>query len=107
MDSENSGAMGSQLHQPNCRQDEVSPRALLTPCEVRSALRSRGMTIGKWAVQHGFSPALVYVVMRGKRKCLRGESYRIAVALGMKAPPDVQPPFKPGRKPKREAPMAL
>lgn len=43
-----------------------------------------GVSVAEWARQHGFNRYLVYMVLRGERKCLRGESFRIAEALGMK-----------------------
>lgn len=46
--------------------------------------RSNGVAIAEWAKSNGFSPALVYAVLRGERKCLRGQSHEIAKALGMK-----------------------
>lgn len=52
--------------------------------EIRSDLRADGVCIADWARERGFSPRLVYQVLAGTRKCLRGESYAIAKALGMK-----------------------
>lgn len=46
--------------------------------------RSGGATVANWARDRGFNPRLVYEVLRGGRKCLRGESFQIAKALGMK-----------------------
>jgi gp16 family phage-associated protein len=46
--------------------------------------RSTGTTAAEWADAKGFSRALVYAVLRGERKCLRGQSHAIAVALGLK-----------------------
>jgi len=43
-----------------------------------------GMSIADWAHAHHFNVRLVYSVVRGERKCLRGESYQIAKELGMK-----------------------
>ena len=37
-----------------------------------------------WAKENNFNPQLVRKVLRGDRKCLRGESYAIAKELGMK-----------------------
>lgn len=48
--------------------------------------RSTGSTAADWADANGFSRALVYAVLRGERKCLRGQSHAIAVALGLKRP---------------------
>jgi gp16 family phage-associated protein len=51
---------------------------------VREQLYEQGITLAEWAHKHGYSPDLVYVVARGHRKCLRGESLRIAKELKMK-----------------------
>jgi len=45
--------------------------------------RSNGVAVAEWARAHGFSPGLVYQVLAG-RKALRGKSFEIARALGMK-----------------------
>jgi gp16 family phage-associated protein len=58
-----------------------------TPVEARQALRANGRSVAEWARHNGFPAALVYAVLGGQRKCLRGESHRIAVALGLKALP--------------------
>lgn len=57
---------------------------LMSPAQVQALFRESGVTVADWANRNGFSPPLVYAVMKGKRKCLRGESHHIAVALGMK-----------------------
>jgi gp16 family phage-associated protein len=46
--------------------------------------RSNGITIADWARAKNFNPRLVYAILRNERKCLRGESYKIAKELGMK-----------------------
>jgi gp16 family phage-associated protein len=46
--------------------------------------RANGVAVVDWARLHGFSAALVYAVLRGERKCLRGQSFEIAKALGIK-----------------------
>lgn len=43
-----------------------------------------GLTIVDWARERQFSIRLVYSILRGERKCLRGQSYQIAKELGMK-----------------------
>ncbi|QIM54755.1 DNA-binding protein [Hydrogenophaga crocea] len=53
---------------------------------VRSEFAERGITIRDWARSEGFSDKLVYYVLTGKRIPRRGTSYRIALALGMRAP---------------------
>lgn len=55
-----------------------------TPDEARAELERKGITISEWAVANGFSVQLVWLVLRGKRKCVRGTSHKIAVALGLK-----------------------
>lgn len=52
--------------------------------DIRRSFHAEGVTINQWSQERGFSPALVYVVARGKRKCLRGQSHQIAIALGLK-----------------------
>ena len=55
-----------------------------TPEQVQAWFHENGISVADWSAQHGFSSALVYAVMKGNRKCLRGESHRIAVMLGLK-----------------------
>jgi len=43
-----------------------------------------GLSVSEWARLRGFSSGLVYQVLDGKRKCMRGQSHQIAVALGLK-----------------------
>lgn len=52
--------------------------------QVRDEFLSRGVSIAEWSRQRGYSCALVYQVLRGDKKCLRGQSHRIALALGLK-----------------------
>ena len=47
-------------------------------------LKSSGTSVAQWSRQNGFNPKLVYQVLSGNRKCLRGESFRVAKALDMK-----------------------
>lgn len=47
---------------------------------------SNGINIAEWCRENGFKAQLVYRVLRGESPCKRGESYRIAVALGLKSP---------------------
>lgn len=55
--------------------DSLSPRTF----------KSRfGVGVGEWAKERAYEPKLVYAVMAGKRKCLRGDSLRIAIELGLK-----------------------
>jgi len=55
-----------------------------TTDEVWAQFRAGGVSANEWAKQHGFEPTLVYSVLSGTRKCLRGKSHEIAKALGLK-----------------------
>jgi len=64
----------------------MRPREFLKPAEdVRFVIEASSVSISEWARANGFSAGLVYAVLKNRRKCLRGQSYRIAVALGLKA----------------------
>ena len=63
-------------------------RVLLTEEEARAAFKARGVNTAEWARDRGFSVELTRMVLSGKRKCLRGQSHQIAVALGIK--PDAE-----------------
>jgi gp16 family phage-associated protein len=52
--------------------------------EVRHEFEIRGLSVAAWARAHGYSSALVYQVLSGKKRCLRGQSHEIAVRLGLK-----------------------
>jgi len=54
---------------------------------AREAFDESGIPVAEWARAQGFSASLVYQVLDGKRKCLRGQCHRIAVALGFKEGP--------------------
>lgn len=56
-----------------------------SPQECRSLIEGSGISIAEWARENRFSCGLVYQVLEGKRRCLRGQSHKIAVALGLKA----------------------
>lgn len=51
---------------------------------TKSSFLERGLAVTDWALERGFSPHLVYAILAGRRKCLRGQSYQIAKELGMK-----------------------
>jgi len=52
--------------------------------EVREEFDRKGDSISHWAVENGFSPSLVYRVLRGTDIPKRGKSHDIAVKLGLK-----------------------
>lgn len=53
--------------------------------EARALISRQGISAKEWAIKHGLTPSTVYAVLNGQKKCLRGESHRAAVLLGMKA----------------------
>jgi gp16 family phage-associated protein len=58
-----------------------------TSADIRNLFRANGISVSAWARARGFSPALVYRVLRGDASCCRGKTHEIAVALGLKALP--------------------
>lgn len=59
---------------------------MLSYSEVRNLFETNGISVAEWSRDHGFPSALVYRVLRGEAKCRRGETHRIAIALGVKEP---------------------
>lgn len=57
---------------------------LRTHEQARAWLSYLGISVAQWARDHGFSEPLVREILAGRKKCLRGQSHNIAVALGMK-----------------------
>ncbi len=55
-----------------------------TSNEVRAQFDRIGKPLAVWAREHGYTPTLVYEVLRGRILCKRGKSHEIAVLLGMK-----------------------
>lgn len=57
---------------------------------VRQIFEESGVSVAEWARAKNFSLPLVYSVLHGRVQASRGESFRIAVALGLRpAPPKV------------------
>lgn len=52
--------------------------------DVLKEFHQTGTTVTEWAKRNHFNPWLVYTILQGRRKCLRGKSHKIAVALGIK-----------------------
>ena len=52
--------------------------------EVRAEFQRKGISISAWALANHFSPNLVFEVLSGRKKGDRGQSHKIAVALGLK-----------------------
>ena len=59
-------------------------RGVRSPAEARNLIEQTGISIAEWARENRFSAGLVYQVLEGNRKCMRGQSHQIAVALGLK-----------------------
>ena len=57
---------------------------LLDAARAKTLFADAGISVAEWARTRGFSTGLVYAVLDGQRKCLRGQSHRIAIALGLK-----------------------
>lgn len=58
---------------------------LKTTRQARAEFDRKGVPIAAWARAHGVSASLVYEILAGRKKCLRGSSHRVAVLLGLKA----------------------
>lgn len=57
---------------------------ILDTTAARKLFEVSGISVSEWARKRGFSAILVYQVLDGQRKCRRGQSHQIAVALGLK-----------------------
>ena len=57
-----------------------------TPAQVRAEFERKGLSVAAWARKNKLNPSLVYEILRGAehRRCLRGQSHRAAVLLGIK-----------------------
>ena len=51
---------------------------------IRQEFARRGVSISAWARAHGYSKQLVYQVLSGRKRCVRGQCHEIAVRLGLK-----------------------
>ena len=52
--------------------------------ELRDLCNVNGESVAKWSRDRGFSPALVYRVLRGETSANRGQTHKIAQELGLK-----------------------
>lgn len=57
---------------------------LKTPEEAHAEIIRTGVSVAEWARERGYSPKTVYDVLQRRIKGVRGESHRVAVALGVK-----------------------
>ena len=61
--------------------DQIQEDALET---ARRRFFIEGESVADWARERGFSLQLTYSVLNGRLRARRGQSHRIAVALGLK-----------------------
>jgi len=57
---------------------------LKTAEQVKEEFELNGQSISQWAIENGFSAALVYRVLNSEQLPKRGRSHDIAVMLGLK-----------------------
>lgn len=69
-----------------------------TPKQVRDEFARAGVNITQWALAHGYSPALVYLALRGDRQPKRGQLYEICVHLGLIRPTELSERLQPKRR---------
>ncbi|MDF3822079.1 DNA-binding protein [Leptospira sp. 96542] len=62
----------------------------MTLDQIKESFRTNGVTVRQFARANGFNETLVYAVLSGTNKASRGESFRIAVALGLKQQPNTE-----------------
>lgn len=58
---------------------------LRTSKDVRDEFNRKGVSVASWARANGFETNLVFEVLSGRKKGVRGQSHKIAVKLGLKA----------------------
>lgn len=70
-----------------CEWPAVAPPAekrAASPEEVRAKFKHTGISIASWAASNGFSTCLIFDLLAGRKKGLRGQAHRAAVLLGLK-----------------------
>ena len=55
--------------------------------EIRDWFAENGISCSEWARRNNVDRRTLYAVLSGKSRCLRGESYKIAVLLGLRSQP--------------------
>ncbi len=55
-----------------------------TAADVRAEFKRKGISITSWALANQLSTNLVFEVLAGRKKCIRGDAHRAAVLLGLK-----------------------
>lgn len=62
----------------------MGQKQLKTREEVLEDFARKGISIAKWAKDHGLHPAVVHGVLKNKRQARIGQSHKAAVMLGIK-----------------------
>ena len=62
----------------------MNHETIRTPEDIRKEFERKGISISSWAQANGYSTNLVFEVLAGRKKGIRGQSHKIAVQLGMK-----------------------
>jgi gp16 family phage-associated protein len=62
----------------------MTQKRLLTREEARNAMIRKGISITRWALEHGVTVSQVRDVLRKERPCRIGHSHKVAVLLGIK-----------------------
>lgn len=57
---------------------------LRTPEEVRAEFKRKGVSIASWATANNLNVNMVFEVLSGRKKGIRGQAHKIAVLLGLK-----------------------
>lgn len=65
----------------------MTSQRLRTPEQVRRWFAENGISQAEWSRKNGFSHCVVRDLLRGKRRGLRGEAHRAAIALRLKPEP--------------------
>lgn len=53
--------------------------------KVKADLARKGVSIAQWSTANGLNTVLVYELLAGRKKGIRGQAHRAAVLLGLKS----------------------
>ncbi len=59
-------------------------KKIVTREAVLNDFQRKGISVRRWALEHGFNPITVHMVLNGKRQCRIGVGHKIGVTLGIK-----------------------
>lgn len=69
----------------------MTTQKLKTVEQVRAEFNARGESFVAWGKKHGFHQTNIYRVLNGYSCCSKGKGHEIAVKLGLKADPALNP----------------